>query len=205
MGAYKYMQELARRKQSDVSRYLTRIRTWQWRQMPKIVRLRRPTRTEKAHALGYKAKAGFVMVRVALRRGGRKRPARKGIVYGKPKAIQIHHIRPARNLRAKAESRAGRKFSGLRVLNSYSVGQDQSYAYFEVILLDPQHSNIRKNPRTQWIVAPVHKHREARGLTSAGRQHRGLRNKGHRANAIIGSSRRAHWKSLNTLKLKRYR
>lgn len=32
------------------------------------------------------------------------------------------------------------------------------------------HKAIRRNPDTQWITKPVHKHREMRGLTSAGRK-----------------------------------
>lgn len=31
---------------------------------------------------------------------------------------------------------------------------------------------------------PVHKHRELRGLTSAGKKYRGLRHKGHAANKV---------------------
>lgn len=34
-----------------------------------------------------------------------------------------------------------------------------------------------QDPRINWIVAPVHKHRELRGLTSTGQKYRGLRNK----------------------------
>lgn len=75
----------------------------------------------------------------------------------------------------------------------------------QVITVDPSHNAIRNDPRIQWITKPVMKHRECRGLTSAGRQHRGLRKKGHRANNLIGSSRRAAWKRRNTLSLKRYR
>ena len=37
MGAYKYMSELYRKKQSDVMRYLLRIRCWQYRQLTKVV------------------------------------------------------------------------------------------------------------------------------------------------------------------------
>ena len=51
---------------------------------------------------------------------------------------------------------------------------------------------------------PVHKHRELRGLTSAGKKYRGLRVKGHAANKIR-PSRRAVWKKNNSLSLKRYR
>ena len=36
MGAYKYVSELYRKKQSDVMRYLLRIRCWQYRQLNKV-------------------------------------------------------------------------------------------------------------------------------------------------------------------------
>lgn len=60
MGAYKYMQEIWRKKQSDVMRYLQRIRTWHYRQLNRIHRCPRPTRPEKARRLGYKAKQGLL-------------------------------------------------------------------------------------------------------------------------------------------------
>ena len=55
-GAYKYVSELWRRKQSDVMRFVQRVRCWEYRQQPAIVRLTRPTRPDKARRLGYKAK-----------------------------------------------------------------------------------------------------------------------------------------------------
>lgn len=58
MGAYKYMQELYRKKQSDVLRFLLRIRCWQYRQLTKLHRAPRPSRPDKARRLGYKAKQG---------------------------------------------------------------------------------------------------------------------------------------------------
>ena len=48
------------------------------------------------------------------------------------------------------------------------------------------------------------KHRELRGLTSAGKKSRGL-GKGHRFAKTIGGSARASWKRRNTLSLRRYR
>ncbi|MQM07666.1 hypothetical protein Taro_040508 [Colocasia esculenta] len=56
LGAYKYVSELWRKKQSDVMRFLLRVRCWEYRQMPSIVRVTRPTRPDKARRLGYKAK-----------------------------------------------------------------------------------------------------------------------------------------------------
>lgn len=58
MGAYKYVQELYRKKQSDVIRYVQRIRVWQYRQLTKMHRVPRPTRPDKARRLGYRAKQG---------------------------------------------------------------------------------------------------------------------------------------------------
>lgn len=69
MGAYKYVSELYRKKQSDVMRYLLRIRCWQYRQLTKVHRAPRPTRPDKARRLGYKAKQGFVIYRISMRRG----------------------------------------------------------------------------------------------------------------------------------------
>lgn len=58
MGAYKYMQEIYRKKQSDVLRFLLRIRCWQYRQLTSIHRAPRPGRPDKARRLGYRAKQG---------------------------------------------------------------------------------------------------------------------------------------------------
>lgn len=103
MGAYRYMQELYRKKQSDVLRYLLRIRVWQFRQLTKLVRSPRPSRPDKARRLGYKAKQGFIIYRIRVRRGGRKRPVPKGCTYGKPKSHGINELKPSRCLQSVAE------------------------------------------------------------------------------------------------------
>merc|ERR1712243_298181 len=63
---------------------------------------------------------------------------------------------------------------GLRILNSYWVGQDSTYKYFEVIMVDVAHPAIRRDPKVNWIVNAVHKHRELRDLTHAGKKSRGI-------------------------------
>ncbi len=65
MGAYKYMTEIYRKKQSDVLRFLLRVRTWQYRQLSTIHRTPRPTRPDKARRLGYRAKQGNVKTTTA--------------------------------------------------------------------------------------------------------------------------------------------
>lgn len=52
------MQEIYRKKQSDILRFLLRVRSWQYRQLSSCHRAPRPTRPEKARKLGYKAKQG---------------------------------------------------------------------------------------------------------------------------------------------------
>lgn len=204
MGAYKYLEELYKKKQSDVMRFLLRVRCWEYRQLNVIHRASRPSRPDKARRLGYKAKQGYVIYRVRVRRGNRKRPAPKGATYGKPASQGIAQLKFQRSLRSLAEERVGRKCGGLRVLNSYWVNQDATYKFFEVILVDPFHKAIRRDPRINWISAPVHKHREMRGLTATGKKNRGI-GKGHGFNKTIGGGRSASWVRRNTLSLRRYR
>ena len=73
-----------------------------------------------------------------------------------------------------------------------------------MILVDPSHKAIRRDPRINWIAKAVHKHREARGLTAIGRKNRGI-GKGHLHNKMKGGGRRGNWKRRNTLSLRRYR
>lgn len=72
-----YVEELWKKKQSDVLRFLLRVRCWEYRQLPSLVRLTGPSRPDKARRLGYKAKQGYVVYRVRIRRGGRKKPVHK--------------------------------------------------------------------------------------------------------------------------------
>ena len=103
MGAYKYVQELWRKKQSDLLRFLLRVRCWQYRQLTAIHRAPRPTRPDKARRLGYKAKQGYVVYRVRVRRGGRKRKVPKGATYGKPTNQGVNQLKFQRSHRSVAE------------------------------------------------------------------------------------------------------
>ena len=202
MGAYKYLQELWRKKQSDVIRFVMRVRCWEYRQLPVIHKVNKPSRLDKARALGFKAKQGYVIYRIRIRRGGRKRAVHKGIIYGKPVHQGIRKLKKARSHRSVAEEKIGRKCSNLRVLNSYWVGQDAAHKFFEVICVDPAHTAIKKDPRINWICSEKQNKRELRGLTSAGKKYRGLRQKGYRATNRRPSIRSA-WKRRNTQKLRR--
>lgn len=119
-----------------MARFLHRVRCWEYRyrcnddyhthslrQGRRVTRLPRPTRPERARFLGYKNKQGYVIFRVRVRRGGRKRPVTKGKTMGKPKNQGVTGLKHKRSQQSVAEERAGRKATNLRVLNSYWVGQ----------------------------------------------------------------------------------
>jgi len=204
MGAYKYLEELWRKKQSDTMRFVLRLRTWEFRQNKAISRVTRPSRPDKARRLGYKAKQGYVVYRIRVRRGTVKRPNHNGIVYGKPKRQGIIGIKKQRSLRCSAEQKAAGRCGNLRVLNSYWVAEDATYKYFEVILIDPAKKTIRRDPRINWIVSGVHKRRDQRGLTSAGKKSRGLRVKGNFATRYRPSIRAVTRRRIK-MSLRRYR
>merc|ERR1740123_2310668 len=168
MGAYKYLEELWKKKQSDLMRFVLRVRAWEYRQLPTVHRCQRSSRADKARTLGYKRAQGYVIYIVRVRRGGRKRMVRKGCVYGKPRNHGIRKLKKEQTHKNIAEQRVGRVASNLRVLNSYWVSQDASNKFYEVIMVDPHHKAIRQNPEINWIVSSKHGHREQRGLTACG-------------------------------------
>ncbi|HDO19160.1 MAG TPA: 50S ribosomal protein L15e [Thermoplasmatales archaeon] len=159
----------------------------QWRREGSIVRVEKPLRLDRARSLGYKAKQGFIVVRVRVRRGGRRKPAIRG--GRKPSKMGIVKITAGKSLQRIAEERAARKYPNLEVLNSYWVGEDGTHKYYEVILVDPHHPSIKNDSKINWICGHAHKGRVFRGLTSAGKKGRGLRNKGKGAEKVRPSIR----------------
>ncbi len=179
--AYKHMQETWLEGQTERSD-LVRNRMIVWRKQESIVRLDRPTRLGRARSLGYKAKQGYVVVRIMIGRGPRERPRpKKG---RKPRNMGVTKYTPQKSRRWIAEERVGRKFPNLRVLNSYWVGADHKWVWHEVILVDPNHPVIYNDSNINWICDSTQKGRENRGLTSAGKRSRGLRKKGRGAEKI---------------------
>lgn len=204
MGAYKYLEELWRKKQTDVMRFVLRMRAWEYRQLPVVHKVNHSSRPDKARRLGFKAKQGYVIYRIRMRRGGRKRPVAKGQVYGKPVNQGVKQLKSQRSHRSIAEERIGKRCRNLRVLNSYWVGQDSTFKFFEVILVDPNHKAIRRDPRINWICANANKHRECRGLTAIGKKNRGMLKRGDKDNKRH-PSRRANDKRRNRISLRRFR
>lgn len=173
---YAYVREAWKKPGESGVRALLWDRMQEWRREGSVVRIERPTRVDRARNLGYKAKQGIVMVRVKVRRGGRRRSryvrARRSARMG------VNRLTPGKSLKRIAEERASRKYPNMEALNSYWVGQDGKQKWFEVILVDGHHPSVRSDPHLSWIGKPEHRGRAERGKTSAGRKGRGLRTRG---------------------------
>ncbi|MBS3088229.1 50S ribosomal protein L15e [Candidatus Pacearchaeota archaeon] len=155
-----------------------RNRMVEWRADDAIVKVEKPLRLDRARALGYKAKKGFVVLRVRLNRGGRKR-VRFGVKGRKSKNQTIRKTLKM-SYQWVAEIRAARKYKNLEVLNSYPIGKDGNHYFFEVIMVDSSKPEIRNDRTLKWLSVGTNKKRAERGLTSAGKKSRGLRSKSPR-------------------------
>lgn len=183
MGLYQHLKATF---QSDEFKKIMSKRLIKWRREPSTVRIQRPTRLDRARALGYKAKPGFVVVRQRVMRGGRKREKiRKGRRSKHFRRVKILSM----NYQHVAERRAALKFPNLEVLNSYFAAKDGKYYWFEIVMVDKSHPAIMADKNVSWTSEPQHNRRVFRGLTSAGRRSRGLMSKGRGAEKLRPSLR----------------
>ncbi|MGI0055091.1 MAG: 50S ribosomal protein L15e [Thermoplasmata archaeon] len=175
-SAYRHIATSFRQTLGDEGAALRHERLLAWRREHTVTRVEHPLRLDRARAVGYRAKEGFIVVRVRVRRGGQNKRA---ILAGRrPKHKGIARMTLAKSLRRIAEERAQKHYPNLEVLNSYWIGEDGKEKFFEVILIDPSSPVILADSKLQWIANPVHQGRVFRGLTSAGTEGRGLRWKG---------------------------
>ena len=192
MGVYKHIQTLWKKPKTNMPE-LWKQRLVTWRREPVTVRIKRPTRLDKARSLGYKALQGFILARQRVPRGGRMRPQ---IRKGRRSKNQRRKKIVARSHQTIAEERANKKYPNCEVLNSYWVAEDGKYKWYEIILIDKEHPVIKSRKNLKWINEPQHRGRVYRGLTSSGRKSRGLRNRGKGAEKVRPSlranKRRAH-------------
>ena len=166
-GVYQYLKRLWK-KPEEVSKK----RFIDWRKQETVERIEKPTRLDRARALGYKAKQGYVLARVKIGKGGRRRARyHKG---RKPSKAGMVHFTPGKSKQWIAEEKAQRKFINLEVLNSYAAGEDGQHKWFEIILVDPNNPSIKNDPKINWVCSPANRRRVLRGLTSAGKKSRGL-------------------------------
>ncbi|OPY34177.1 MAG: 50S ribosomal protein L15e [Methanomassiliicoccales archaeon PtaU1.Bin124] len=174
---YKYIAEAWNRPEDSYVDDLMFERLMQWRREENFCRVERPTRLDRARALGYKAKQGVVVVRGHVRKGSLQR--RKMRWKGrKAKQKGINKLTMGKNIQWICEERASKKYTNLEVLNSYWVGEDGKRIWFEIIMIDKHHPAIINDKQLGWMCSNKHKGRTYRGLTSAGHKARGLRWKG---------------------------
>jgi large subunit ribosomal protein L15e len=119
-----------------------------WRKQQAVVRVERPTDIAAARRLGYRAKQGFVLVRVKVARGGRRKPRpRSG---RRQRHLGVVLYTPSKSRRLIAEERAARKHPNLEVLGSYPVAEDGTHRWFEIVMVDPDNPQVKSDPRTSW-------------------------------------------------------
>lgn len=175
-STYQYIAKAWKKPDQTYVKDLTWHRLIKWRRQPTVVRIEHPTRLDRARSLGYKAKQGYVIVRVRVRRGSLRRSRPK--MGRKPRKMGFKRLTPGKNLRWIAEERAAKRYPNMEVLNSYWVAQDGKQKWFEIVLVDPSHPVIMNDPKINWISDKSNRGRVYRGLTSAGKTARGLRRKG---------------------------
>jgi large subunit ribosomal protein L15e len=147
---YRYISEAWRQHYKEGGR-LIRDRVIEWRRGPTMVRVERPSRLDRARMLGYKAKQGFVVVRIRVAKGGmRKSRPRMG---RRPKHLGVVKIKSQESMQKVAERRVAKKYPNLKVLNSYYLFEDGKHYWYEVILVDPNHPAIKADKDLKWLAA----------------------------------------------------
>ena len=169
-GLYYYLKQAWKKPDKKT----LRERMIEWRKSKVFTKLDKPLRLDRARALGYKDKKGFIIIRVRIKRGGHKRSR-----PNKGRRSKRLHTRKTLKMNYKwiAEQRAERKYKNLVALNSYLLGKDGINYFYEVIMVDPSKPEIKNDKTINWICKPQNKKRAMRGLTSAGKKSRGLRKK----------------------------
>lgn len=180
--------ETKKLRQEERRKALKKRRT-NWKKQPAVNRIEEPSKPDTARNKGYKDKQGVVMARTRVPRGGRRKTRpKKG---RRPKRMGVNKITPEKSKQVIAEERTAKKFPNLEVLNSYKVGEDGEYHYFEIILVDPDHSSIENDSDLNWTSDSSNSGRVYRGKTSAARRSRGLDNKGKGTEKVRPSKRRS--------------
>lgn len=176
---YSYIADAWKNPNEGYVKALNYERRIQWRKDENFLRIERPTRLDRARALGFKAKQGYVVVRARVRKGSfQKRTIRAG---RRAKRRGILQMTVGKSLQRMAEERTAKRYPNLEVLASYWVGADGQQEWYEVILVDPAHPVIKADPKINWICDKAQTNRVFRGLTPAGIAGRGLRNRGNGA------------------------
>ena len=131
MGSFKYIHanEMALYKNNERKKEILQ----EVRNQPIIKRIEKPTKIAKAKTIGYKAKQGYIVVRVRVSKGDfrrprqnhARRPSKSGIYY----KLEISKEGIARD-------RALRVYKNMQVVGSYFLIEDGKSKWFEIVLAD---------------------------------------------------------------------
>ena len=143
MSAYKYMSDAWKKPSASYAKEVMRQAAIEWRRDRVICRIETPTRLDRARRIGYRAKQGFVVVRVKIRKGGARKA--RPVSGRRQRAMGVAKYTRAKNLKQIAQERVAKRFPNLKVLNSYWVWQDGRNTWFETVLFDPHHPAARSS------------------------------------------------------------
>lgn len=131
MGSYKYIHanEMALYKNDERKKEILQ----EVRNQPIIKRIEKPTKPSKAKMVGYKAKQGYIVVRVRVSKGDfrrprqnhARRPSKSGIYY----KLEVSKEGIARD-------RASRVYKNMQVIGSYFLIEDGKSKWFEIVMAD---------------------------------------------------------------------
>lgn len=141
---YKYLRKTWSKMKESGIKELMKERAIKWRKGRSIIIVDKPTRLDRARALGYKAKPGVIVARVRIRRGGLRKPRPSSGRRQKRMGVMKHV--PAISIKRIAEERVAKKFPYLKVVNSYWLWEDGKYKWYETILIDPANPSIINDP-----------------------------------------------------------
>ncbi|MBU0590989.1 50S ribosomal protein L15e [Candidatus Micrarchaeota archaeon] len=157
MGAYKYIVQTLQKQYKERNDAL-KAKIVGWGRGPVMERVERPTNLSRARTLGYKAKQGYAVIRIRIDKGRRTRRKPDG---GRKQKNNYLFVQPQLSHQGIAEQRVNRKYRNMEVLNSYWIGENGKYKYFEVILADPAKPTVN-------ISSVIRTGKAFRGLTSTG-------------------------------------
>ncbi|MGC8661853.1 MAG: 50S ribosomal protein L15 [Nitrososphaeria archaeon] len=122
-------QKYYREKPDEYKSYLIK-----WRSEPRIVRVEKPTRIDRARELGYKEKPGYIVIRMRMARGGMKiqRPN-----SGRRQKHSGSKLISGQDSKAKiAAQRISAIYRNMKVLGTYYLGEDGKHVWYEIVLHD---------------------------------------------------------------------
>ncbi len=141
-SVYKLLNRMWRERPEQLTS-LMRERLVVWRREKSVVRVEKPLRLDRARSLGYRAKQGYIVLRVRVRRGGFSKPRpRSG---RRPKALGVTKHKVNVSMKEEAIQRALKKYPNLKALGAYPLASDSLYKWFEVIAVDPNHPSVKLN------------------------------------------------------------